>query len=70
MYPVDFGNGFDEVCVIKLKVPPGYSVEELPQSKMAMLPENAGKFQYNCAKMGDIITVTSSLQINRPVYSD
>lgn len=69
MYPVDFGNAFDEVCVIKLKVPEGYSVEELPQSKVAMLPENAGKFQYNCSRMGDIITVTSSLQINRSMYT-
>jgi hypothetical protein len=69
MYPVDFGNGFDEVYVVKLKIPEGYSVEEVPQSKAAMLPDNAGRFQYNCAQMSGLITITSSLQINKSLYT-
>jgi hypothetical protein len=69
MYPVDFGNMFDKTNIVKITIPENYSIEEMPTSKVAMLPENAGKFMFNAVKIGNVISITNTLQINRSLYT-
>jgi hypothetical protein len=64
-YPVDFGTMKDKVYSLKLTLPEGYIVDEVPQAKMMALPGNGGRFLYNVVASGNVISVTSSLQINR-----
>ena len=68
-YPVDFGSPFDQTHLMKIMIPAGYKVEELPKAKALALPNGSGKFLYNAAQNGSSIVVTSTLQINRSLFS-
>ncbi|HEX8060058.1 MAG TPA: transglutaminase domain-containing protein, partial [Cyclobacteriaceae bacterium] len=68
LYPVDFGNTFDRVYMAKIKVPEGYIIDEIPQSKMIALPGNAGRYSYNFQQNGDVVNFSSFLSINRSLF--
>lgn len=68
-YPVDFGSPMEETFHLKLELPANYTVDELPQSKVIALPENAGRYMYNVAQNGNVITVTSMFQINKSLFT-
>lgn len=68
-YPVDFGSPFDEMVITKINLPQGYTIEEVPQSKVFMLPEDAGKFLFNVNVTAQSINITSSLQINKSLFT-
>ena len=68
-YPVDFGNPFQKVLTFKLKIPAGYAVDEVPASKLIVLPENTARYVFNATVNGDMITVTSMLVINKAIYT-
>jgi hypothetical protein len=68
-YPVDFGFPFDRVYMIRIEIPQGYAIEELPKTKLLMLPENATRFSYNSAQNGNIITISASLQVNKSLFA-
>jgi len=67
-YPVDFGSPFDKVHSVKIVIPDGYVVEELPQSKAIALPNGMAKFLFNTSQLGNTINVISNFQINRAMY--
>ena len=67
-YPVDFGSPFEEVVISKISIPDGFSVDELPESKVIALPKNGGRFIYNVAVTGNQISITTSLNINKALF--
>jgi hypothetical protein len=68
-YPVDFGSPFDEVYIGRITMPEGYVVEELPKSKVLVLPEGGGKYVFNVSATGNVITVVSQLIISKSSFS-
>ncbi|MCA4898701.1 MAG: transglutaminase domain-containing protein [Bacteroidota bacterium] len=68
-YPIDFGAPFDYVYFIKLTLPQGFVVEELPKSKVLALPGNAARYIFNVAQSGNSINITSNFSINKGVFS-
>lgn len=68
-YPVDFGSASDEIYILNLKVPDNIIVDELPLTKVLALPDNGGKYTYNVAQIGNTITVTSMLSINKAIFT-
>lgn len=68
-YPVDFGSPFDRIYISQITIPEGYDVEELPASQMFRLPDNGGKYLRNVVRNGNVITVTSMLNINMPIFT-
>ena len=68
-YPVDFGYSFDKLYMIKIIIPEGYVIEEMPKAKMFMLPNNASKYSYNAVQTGNMITIISNLQINNSLFT-
>lgn len=67
-YPVDFGNPIENIYLCKIKIPEDYTIEEMPQSKVFLLPGNAAKFTYNVSQNGGVISVVSNLQINKSMF--
>ena len=67
-YPVDFGNLFEKTYMCKIILPPGYIVDELPKSRVIVLPGNTGRYIYNASQAGNSINITSTLQINRSTF--
>lgn len=64
-YPVDFATPFDVFYILKLKVPPSYKIEELPQQKMLTLPNGSGRFLYNVTVNGNEVNFSSQLTISK-----
>ena len=67
-YPVDFGSPFDDTYLVRIILPDDYKLEEIPQSKIIALPNGGGKYTYNVSQAGNILSVTSALQINRNIF--
>jgi len=67
-YPVDYGTKQENVYMARITVPDGYQVEELPPSKIFMMPANAARYMYNLNQLGNIITLTSNMQINKSLF--
>jgi hypothetical protein len=67
-YPVDFGSPLERLYVSRISVPKGYVVEELPASQIFVLPGNGAKYLFNIATIGDAISITSNLQINKSLF--
>ena len=68
-YPVDYGSPLEKLYMLKISVPEGYVVDELPKSLMLKLPNNSARYIYNMAQAGNVITLTSNLQINNSLFS-
>ena len=67
-YPVDFSSIVDKVSVYNITIPDGYTVEELPQSKVFSLPEGAAKYTFNISVNSNKIVVMNRLQINKTLF--
>jgi hypothetical protein len=68
-YPIDFGHPFDQMYLAKITIPDGYTIDELPKIKVFSLTENAAKYSYNIAQIGNTLNITSSLNVNRSLFS-
>jgi hypothetical protein len=68
-YPVDFAYNSNKTYIIKIKLPEGYEVAEMPKPLIIKLPENAGRVVYQVGNMGNEISVTYKFTINKPVFS-
>jgi hypothetical protein len=67
-YPVDFGAAIEKIYMCKITVPDGYVIDELPVSKVFMLPGNAARYTFSAAVTGNTINVTSNMQINKNLF--
>lgn len=64
-YPVDMPTPFDRIYTMKIEIPEGYKVEEVPPTKMYALPDGGGKYVYSVTVMGNTINMTSQLTITK-----
>lgn len=67
-YPVDFTYPRYYAYQGKITVPEGYQVDELPSSAGLALPERKGRFIYSITQDGDVITITSLVQIKKSLF--
>ncbi len=67
-YPVDFSSIVDKVSVYNITIPDGYTVEEVPESKVFTLPEGAAKYTFNISVNSNKIVVMNRLQINKTLF--
>jgi hypothetical protein len=68
-YPVDFGVPREQVLTLTLHYLPSYEVDELPASAALSLPEKGGRYLFNVANVGNVVSITSSLTLNKSVYN-
>ena len=69
LYPVDFGSPVEKVYMCKITIPEGFQVDEIPQSKMFMLPGNTARFMFNVSQSDRAIQITSNFQINKNLFT-
>ncbi len=68
-YPVDFKSPFEKILTGKITLPEGYFIDEMPKPKIMVLPNNAGKYTYSVAQLGNAITITNLLSINKSLFA-
>lgn len=57
-FPVEFTTPFKAQYIMEVKLPEGYTVEELPEAARVNLTNNAGKMTFSCSK-----TANGDLQV-------
>lgn len=68
-YPVEMPYAIDEVYLLRLDVPKGYVVDELPRQLMLKLnEEDDGMFEYRISESNGIISMRSRLRIKRAYF--
>jgi hypothetical protein len=67
-YPVDYGSNQEKMYLCKILMPEGFVVDEMPQSKIYMLPGGVAKYSYNCSQVGNTLSIVSSFQINKSLF--
>ncbi len=68
-YPVDFGYPQTDKRIINIEIPEGYDVQSMPESVSFSMPEKLGSFKYNIMKNGNMISLSSVLDINTSIVS-
>lgn len=68
-YPVEFANKSDEYYFLKFLIPEGYTVETLPEKLAISLPEQSANYLYDVSVTGNMLTLRSSLKINKTLFS-
>lgn len=69
IYPLDFTTTSNTVYLGKFKIPEDYVIEELPKSEVINLPENGGRFLYGITNQDGVVTVNSTIILNRIQYT-
>ena len=67
-YPIDFGTPLLNKNFIHLKIPTGYTVENLPEDINVQLPNNYGSYKFKIISSADEITISSQFKINTAIF--
>lgn len=68
-YPVEMPYGFDEIFVLRMDVPQGYEVSELPAStKVNFDEEGRSFFEYIVENAGGVISFRSRIKMHRSYF--
>lgn len=68
-YPVEMPYAFDETYVLRMDVPPGYEVDELPKSTRVNFDEQGKSFfEYIIGNSGGVISFRSRVKLTRSYY--
>jgi hypothetical protein len=69
IYPINLFYPFDKIMLLKIKIPSGFNVSELPKSKSIILPNQAGKFSYIVEQDDSMISIKSQITISRTSFN-
>jgi len=67
-YPVNYGSIQESVYLMQLTIPEGFVVDELPQTKIFALPQNAARYLYSVTQVGNVINVNSAFSVNKNIF--
>jgi hypothetical protein len=67
-YPVEMPYLTDRVYILKLQIPAGYEVDELPRSENIILNEGDGVFEYKISKNDKEINLRSELKLEKAAF--
>lgn len=69
MYPVEMPYTFDEVYLLRMDVPAGYEIDELPaQVKMRLNEKDDGYFEYLVSHSEGVISMRTRLRMSRSYF--
>lgn len=69
VYPVDFGKPLEKSYLGKITIPDGYIVDEIPQTKIFLLPNGGGKYTFTITVNNNVINIVSILQVNKTLFT-
>lgn len=67
-YPVDFAYPREMIYMATFDIPEGFLVEEIPQPRLAILPDNTGRFSYSATLNNGKLTVMNQFVMNRTLF--
>lgn len=68
-YPIEMPYAIDETFLLRMDVPAGYTVDEMPKQTVVKLNEDDdGMFEYRLSLSNDVISLRSRLRIRRTFF--
>ena len=67
-YPVEMPYRIDNLYSLRMDIPKGYAIEQLPKSVRITLPDRSGSFEYQLESDGKSIQLQTRLQLKRANY--
>ena len=67
-YPVDFNYPIKEKFVIRITVPEGYAIDEVPEKLAVGLPNSSAKYVFVTAAQGRTLQLSNQSVINQTVF--
>ncbi|MGQ8337597.1 DUF3857 domain-containing protein [Sunxiuqinia sp. A32] len=67
-FPVEFSYPYKIQQIYTISLPENYEVSELPETLVATLPNNDGKFMYQVKKFGNGLHVSSVFMLNKSQF--
>lgn len=67
-FPVDFAHLTTHNYRLEIDLPEGFNAEEIPEAVHLRLPNNGGRFIYDCSLNGSKLTVISNITLKKAVY--
>jgi hypothetical protein len=67
-YPVEMYHTTDQLYLLNLEIPAGYTVEEMPKSTKVAFNGDQGSFEYLIAQQGNVIQMRCRLKLNRAYF--
>jgi hypothetical protein len=68
-FPVDFSCPVTDNALVRISLPDGWTVEQLPKPAMVALPDKAATFRFLLQELSGTIQVSSVLTINKSMFS-
>jgi hypothetical protein len=68
MLPVDFAHTFTDKYIVNLRLPEGYTVEEMPKSEKVVLPNKSGSLLFMGNHVGNMVQVQATMNIDKPMF--
>ena len=69
LYPIDFGAPLEETMLISIRLPSGFTVEEIPEKVALLLPDGGGKYIFGAQMLQDKIVINNTLVLSRTIYA-
>jgi hypothetical protein len=67
VFPVDFEYAFSETYTSNIQIPPGFVLDDYPQTETFSIKGNPVVFSYQVELLGEILKVTGKLEIKQPL---
>ena len=67
-YPVEMPYAINENFILRMEIPVGYAIEEVPKSARVNFNENEGLFEYMVAKDEAVIQLRSTVKLNKATF--
>ncbi len=67
-YPVNYPYCFSKSNTVRIELPEGYLVNEIPKPVRFALPNKGGSFFISYSKQGNIIVMNCKMEINKEVF--
>ncbi|MFV1884209.1 MAG: DUF3858 domain-containing protein [Balneola sp.] len=64
-FPVDFNYPFSETITMNIQVPENWKIDEVPESVLYQLPDQAGEFRRLVQNSGTVISLSYRYVINK-----
>ncbi|MFC2124647.1 DUF3858 domain-containing protein [Bacteroidota bacterium] len=68
-FPVDFTYPINKTISVKINIPDGFEIEELPESTAFGLQDKSGTFRFSVAKQDRSINITNSITLKKTFFN-
>jgi Transglutaminase-like superfamily len=67
-YPISYSKTYESIYMSRIKIPEGYTVEEIPAPLVIKLRDNSAKYTYSVTHSNNVLSILSNFKIGKTLY--